>query len=406
MRVLFLLVVTSFLSHVSRAQSLAINTTGAVANNSSILDVSSTTKGMLIPRVALLAKNNASPVSSPATSLLVYNTAIAGSGINQVTAGYYFWDGTQWTRVITDNKEAWSLNGNPGTNYLTHYIGTADASHLRIQTNNNPAMFFNATTNFIGIGDEDPGENFVVRLNTRAVIPVPGNYSGFQIKPTSAAGGSSNQYGFHMGLDNILQTTARITNYEPGDFWLGLSNYDVLHLKNGSRFIGINEDNPKDNLTITLNSAAVVSTPDNYSGILLHTPFQAGGGNDQGLHIGLDNTFMTTARFMNNESGDLFFGTNKIGMLNLKSSNLFIGINEDNPKDNLTITLNPAAVVSTPDNYSGILLHTPFQVGGGNNQGLHIGLDNSLMTTARVMNNESGDLFFGTNKIEMIHLKG
>ena len=406
MRVLFLLVVTSFLSHVSRAQSLAINTTGAVANSSSILDVSSTTKGMLIPRVALLAKNNAAPVSSPATSLLVYNTAIAGSGINQVTAGYYFWDGTQWTRVITDNKEVWSLNGNAGTNPLNHYIGTTDLTAFRIQTNSFPAMYFNANSNFIGIGDENPGENLVIKLNTRAVFPVPDNFSGIQIKPTSAALGSANNYGLHIGLDNTLQSTARITNYESGDLWLGFSNYDALHLKNGSRFIGINEDDPKDNLTITLNSAAVVSTPDNYSGILLHSPFQAGGGNDQGLHFGLDNTFMTTARLMNNESGDLFLGTNKIGMLNLKSSNRFIGINEDNPKDNLTITLNPAAVVSTPDNYSGILLHSPFQVGGGNNQGLHIGLDNSFMNTARVMNNESGDLFLGTNKIEMIHLKG
>ncbi|MBK6634851.1 MAG: hypothetical protein IPG38_11535 [Chitinophagaceae bacterium] len=56
MRVLFFLLVTCLVSHILQAQSFAVNSTGDAAHSSSILDVSSTTKGMLIPRVGLVAK--------------------------------------------------------------------------------------------------------------------------------------------------------------------------------------------------------------------------------------------------------------------------------------------------------------------------------------------------------------
>ncbi len=76
-------------------QNVAINTTGAAPDASAILDVSSTNKGLLVPRVALTQTSLATPITAPATSLLVYNTAT----INDVTPGYYFWDGTQWQSI-------------------------------------------------------------------------------------------------------------------------------------------------------------------------------------------------------------------------------------------------------------------------------------------------------------------
>ncbi len=60
------------------------------------LEVSATNKGFLPPRVALTAINAAGPIPSPATGLLVYNTATAGSSPNNVIPGFYFWDGSSW----------------------------------------------------------------------------------------------------------------------------------------------------------------------------------------------------------------------------------------------------------------------------------------------------------------------
>ena len=54
-----------------QAQNVGVNATGATPDASAMLDISSTTSGVLIPRVALTATNAAGPVTSPAVSLLV-----------------------------------------------------------------------------------------------------------------------------------------------------------------------------------------------------------------------------------------------------------------------------------------------------------------------------------------------
>lgn len=52
---------------------------------------------MLVPRVALTATTDVATITTPATSLLVYNTATAGD----VTPGYYYFDGTIWQRMVS-----------------------------------------------------------------------------------------------------------------------------------------------------------------------------------------------------------------------------------------------------------------------------------------------------------------
>jgi hypothetical protein len=88
------------------AQNVGINATGANPNASAMLDVNSNNKGVLVPNISLTGKTSAGPIASPATSLLVYNIATAGSGVNQVTPGYHYWDGAQWIRIYDDNVNA------------------------------------------------------------------------------------------------------------------------------------------------------------------------------------------------------------------------------------------------------------------------------------------------------------
>lgn len=88
----------------SYAQNVGINATGTAPDASAMLDVSATNKGLLIPRIALTGTTDATTIASPATSLLVYNTATAGS----VTPGYYYNSGTPvspvWTSFSTPSK--------------------------------------------------------------------------------------------------------------------------------------------------------------------------------------------------------------------------------------------------------------------------------------------------------------
>jgi hypothetical protein len=78
------------------------------------LEVSASDKGFLPPRVALTAINVASPVTSPANGLLVFNTVTAGSGSNQVVPGYYYWNtsSAQWIRLDSDNLGNHTANVN------------------------------------------------------------------------------------------------------------------------------------------------------------------------------------------------------------------------------------------------------------------------------------------------------
>ena len=79
----------------AQAQSVGINSTGNPPNSSAMLDVSSTSKGLLIPRVALTSSNDITTIGGPVESLLIYNTATA----TDVTPGYYYWSGAAWTRI-------------------------------------------------------------------------------------------------------------------------------------------------------------------------------------------------------------------------------------------------------------------------------------------------------------------
>src|ERR1700744_1711442 len=103
----------------AQAQNVGINGTGANPNAGSILDLntgnnfsSPNGKGLLPPNVSLTGVTDAVTVTSPATSLLVYNTATANTGTLSVTPGYYYWDGTKWVAL---GGSDWHTLGNLGT---------------------------------------------------------------------------------------------------------------------------------------------------------------------------------------------------------------------------------------------------------------------------------------------------
>ncbi|BDB52203.1 tail fiber domain-containing protein [Flavobacterium ammonificans] len=97
-----------FLSTLVFAQT-GIGTTSP--SPSAKLEVASTNQGFLPPRIALTATNAASPVTSPATGLLVFNTETAGIAPNNVTPGYYYWNGSLWVRLNGPSDTAANVTG-------------------------------------------------------------------------------------------------------------------------------------------------------------------------------------------------------------------------------------------------------------------------------------------------------
>lgn len=66
---------------------------------SSILDINSLDKGILVPRLDLENLLTADPVQNPEKSLLVWNTDFSNGGVNE---GYFFWNGSQWIKISAE----------------------------------------------------------------------------------------------------------------------------------------------------------------------------------------------------------------------------------------------------------------------------------------------------------------
>src|SRR6185436_4328693 len=111
----------------SSAQSVAVNQNGAVAHSSAMLDVSSTNKGILIPR---MTTNQRTGIPSPATGLLVYDTDLNT---------FMYFNGSGWTPLsaaAAPGGNEWKILGNSGTDAINNFIGTTDNTPLSFRINN------------------------------------------------------------------------------------------------------------------------------------------------------------------------------------------------------------------------------------------------------------------------------
>lgn len=118
------LLLFAILYHGSYAQNVGINATGALPAASAMLDIASTTKGLLAPRMTLAQRD---AISSPATGLLIYQT--------DVPAGFYYYSGSAWIAIGSGSSSGWNLTGN-GSITGSNFIGTTDATDFIFKTNN------------------------------------------------------------------------------------------------------------------------------------------------------------------------------------------------------------------------------------------------------------------------------
>jgi len=149
-------------------QNISINNDGSQPDGSAMLDVSSNTQGILIPRMTLTARN---AITNPANSLLIYQT--------DNTPGYYFNSGTSAVPVWTQLSAAADNLGNHrattniqlATNYLS---GDGD----------NEGIYIDNTGN-IGLGTTTPSGKLDIVDNTET----------FSVNITNSTNSSSDKKG-------------------------------------------------------------------------------------------------------------------------------------------------------------------------------------------------------------------
>ncbi|NTW31703.1 MAG: hypothetical protein HGB12_03610 [Bacteroidetes bacterium] len=227
----------------SFSQGAAINSTGAAADNSAMLDVSSTNQGMRIPRVKLLSTTDVTTVQNPVNSLLVFDSLPAG---DITTAGYYYWDTTatpdKWVRLATGAN--WQLTGNIGTNSGTNFIGTTDNFSLGFRTNSTNRMIIDSLGN-VGIGTTIPG--YKLEINSGASWNTLGLTSSGDNSAIEFNNASGPTYGYNIvhysdrldfGPGHATGWNARVTFKDDGNVGIGtILPEEQLHINNSN---GIN----------------------------------------------------------------------------------------------------------------------------------------------------------------------
>jgi hypothetical protein len=183
-----ILVLAFFLVFLNGNAQTGIGTT--TPSPSAKLEVASSNQGFLPPRIALTATNAASPVTSPATGLLVYNTATTGTAPNNVAPGYYYWNGSAWVAILS-NITTSSISGNGTTTTLTNF-------GAEVNTQSGTSYTLTATDN---------GKIISCTSNSAVTITVPALTSGFNClivqrgtgQITLSASGSTinNRYNFN-----------------------------------------------------------------------------------------------------------------------------------------------------------------------------------------------------------------
>lgn len=164
---------------------VAINTDGTNPDNSAMLDVKSTTRGFLAPRMTLAQRN---AILTPATGLLVFQT--------NNTPGYYFNSGTPavplWVQVGS-NAGQWQANG--------------------------ANIYYNL--GYVGIGTATP----VQRLEVAGDMTISDNTPFLTLNGAAAA-------------DNIglVFTAEGITNYKGWMYYQGYNNSMIISAENGTGF--------------------------------------------------------------------------------------------------------------------------------------------------------------------------
>ncbi|MGJ8593274.1 MAG: hypothetical protein ACSHXF_12040 [Aquaticitalea sp.] len=124
----------------------------------SILDISSTNKGVLVPRVNITNLSNATVTGGNPDGLLVWST-------NATNRGYHYWNTptSAWVPIVpgTAISNDWTLTGNTIT--AAHFLGSTNNFDLNIRSNNTNRMRVQAngqTSVGFGAGAANAGDQF------------------------------------------------------------------------------------------------------------------------------------------------------------------------------------------------------------------------------------------------------
>ncbi len=309
-RLLILIVANSFCYNAS-SQSLGVNTSGAVAANSAILDISSTDKGMLIPRMNKTERN---AITAPATGLLVFQNA-------PDSVGFYYHDGSSWQWLAAaSGKTAWLTSGSAGTSAANNFFGTTDNVRLSFRQNNKWLGMWDSGTDNYFIGDS-AGNNTTgisnIAIGSKALWRNASGYGHIAIGSMALNGTSATYPNTAIGISSQENGTTGYANTSLGSYSLARNKTGINNtaIGNAAMYLAYNPANPAN----VNNNTAVGNDALRYS--RYSDQVAVGSGTLSNDTSGTENTAVGYLAMNQNLSGlgNAVFGSN--AMYSGKSSN-------------------------------------------------------------------------------------
>lgn len=351
------ILVISVSSSVTFAQNISINETGNVPDQSAILDVQSTDKGVLIPRVDIADLNTAAPVVAPETSLLVFNT-------NATTGeGYFYWDGLRWVSIY----DGWKTTGNVGTTASgnQNFVGTIDDAIFGIGTENRRAVrVWPEMTSLVGTDDHG-----LFEIHNRLKIG-DGSFDSYPSLNGSIMVGDGAPEIFNGGISLYSNMTPANHSFQGGirmhnaTTGTSTSRGALISLKAADLSIASFDDNilfenPNGSERMRIANDGRVGIGD----FSLSNPLAQLHLKGAALNLFLENPGGNTYTINSTGAGDLRFFRVGSGAfpLTIRGANNFVGINNTNPGANLHVSgqsfFDGTATVNTSGGGSGLRIN-------------------------------------------------
>ncbi|MCF8258056.1 MAG: hypothetical protein K9J06_10895 [Flavobacteriales bacterium] len=221
----------------SAQDGVLIDYVGTTRDASAILDVRSATQGVMVPRVALTTgTGSAAPVAAPAASLLIYNTATVGD----VTPGYYYWNGTGWTRLMSGNTTP--LTGTGTADYLARWTSTTGLSIGATRDNGTDVGIGIAPGTYrLNVNGTTQSSTYYVNHGSGNVLEVGDDAWIADINMANTVGISGQQAASNGGLR--LGTNGAAYLYSDGTANIGVGTTGPgakLHVAGGGQILGTN----------------------------------------------------------------------------------------------------------------------------------------------------------------------
>lgn len=356
------------------------------------LDITSTTDGLLIPRIALSGTNIA-VVSTPVVSEIVYNTATAGTFPNNVIPGFYYWNGTKWVPFGGSGASGWLLTGNLGTNSSTNFLGTTDNVDLVFKRNNIKAGSLNILHTSFGLNaslaanlsgyansafgidallsNANGGLNSAfgaqaMKLNTTGFY---NSAFGDQALMNNAGGGLNTAIGYHsltladgwyntaIGSNSMSENTSGWFNTALGMNALSANKTGLLNTATGYGSLSGNIGGQSN--TATGYNALSVNTNGNYNTAIGYSAFPSGTSHSFSTALGYNSTITASNQIRIGDSGTTSIG-GQVGWTTVSDKRFKSNIQANVPGLDFILKLKPvtynlnfkaiANFIKTPDN--------------------------------------------------------